>query len=102
LGLTREEGDGITPLTYVNSAAVVKAFVGERGGAVCTSSNARAALTWAFARNEKVFFLPDQHLGRNTAYAMGIGLGEMVVWDPYLPQGGLTAEALRRARVILW
>jgi len=102
LGLTTEEGDGITPTTYVNSAAVVKAFVGERGGAVCTSSNARAAMQWAFARNRKLFFLPDQHLGRNTGYAMGIPLDEMVVWDPYQLQGGVSAEALRRARVILW
>jgi quinolinate synthase len=102
LGLTSDEGDGITPLTYMNSAAAVKAFVGERNGAVCTSSNARAAMEWAFARNRKIFFLPDQHLGRNTGYGMGIPLHEMVVWDPYLPQGGLTAEALRKARVILW
>jgi quinolinate synthase len=102
LGLTNDVGDGITPLTYVNSAAAVKAFVGERGGAVCTSSNAQAALRWAFARNERVFFLPDQHLGRNTGYAMGIPLNEMVVWDPYLPQGGQTASALRKAKVILW
>jgi quinolinate synthase len=102
LGLTSDEGDGITPLTYMNSAAAVKAFVGERGGAVCTSSNARAAMEWAFARNRKLFFLPDQHLGRNTGHGMGIALDEMVVWDPYLPQGGQTAEALRAARVILW
>ena len=102
MGLTTDEGDGITPLTYMNSAAAVKAFVGERGGAVCTSSNARAAMEWAFARNRKLFFLPDQHLGRNTGYGMGIPLDEMAVWDPYLPQGGQTAEALRAARVILW
>ncbi len=102
MGLTSDEGDGITPLTYMNSAAAVKAFVGERGGAVCTSSNARAAFEWAFARNRKLFFLPDQHLGRNTGYGMGIPLDEMAVWDPYLPQGGQTAEALRAARVILW
>jgi quinolinate synthase len=80
----------------------VKAFVGERGGAVCTSTNARAAMKWAFERNQKLFFLPDQHLGRNTGYAMGIPLNEMVVWDPYLPQGGQSAEALRKARIILW
>ncbi len=102
LGLTSDEGKGITPLTYMNSAAAVKAFVGERGGAVCTSSNARAAMEWGFARNRKLFFLPDQHLGRNTGYGMGIPLEEMVVWDPYLPQGGQTAEALRAAKVILW
>jgi quinolinate synthase len=102
LGLTTEEGRGITPLTYMNSAANIKAFTGERGGAVCTSSNAHAAMQWAFERNQKIFFLPDQHLGRNTGYAMGIPLDEMVVWDPYQLHGGLTAEQLRRARVILW
>jgi quinolinate synthase len=102
LGLTTEEGDGITPMTYMNSAAAVKAFVGERGGAVCTSTNARAAMQWAFERNQRLFFLPDQHLGRNTGYAMSIPLDQMVVWDPYLPQGGQTAEALRKARIILW
>ena len=102
LGLTSEDGRGITPLTYMNSAAAIKAFVGERGGAVCTSSNARAAMNWAFARNEKVFFLPDQHLGRNTGYDMGIPLDEMVVWDPYQLQGGQSAEKLRKAKVILW
>jgi quinolinate synthase len=102
LGLTSAYGTGITPMTYVNSAAAIKAFVGERGGAVCTSSNARAAMQWAFDRNEKLFFLPDQHLGRNTGYLMGIPLDQMVVWDPYQLQGGQSAEALRRARVILW
>ena len=86
----------------MNSAAAIKAFVGERGGAVCTSSNARAAMNWAFARNEKVFFLPDQHLGRNTGYDMGVPLDEMVVWDPYQLQGGQSAEKLRKAKVILW
>jgi quinolinate synthase len=86
----------------MNSAANIKAFVGERGGAVCTSANARAAMKWAFERNERVFFLPDQHLGRNTGYDMGIPLDEMVVWDPYQLQGGQSAERLRRAKVILW
>jgi len=102
LGLTGDAGDGITPLTYMNSTAAIKAFCGERGGMVCTSSNAPGAFRWAFAHTPKVFFLPDQHLGRNTAYGMGIPLGDMVVWDPFLPQGGLTAEQLRRARIILW
>ncbi len=102
LGLTTDEGDGVTPLTYMNSAAAIKAFVGERGGAVCTSSNANAAMKWGFARNAKLFFLPDQHLGRNTAYAMGIPLNEMVVWDPYQLQGGLSAEQLRKTKMILW
>jgi quinolinate synthase len=92
----------ILPLTYMNSAASIKAFCGERGGLVCTSSNARAALEWAFARGEKILFLPDQHLGRNTAFAMGIPLGEMVVWDPYQINGGLTPSRLLAAKVILW
>lgn len=93
---------GLIPLTYMNSAAAIKAFCGERGGLVCTSSNARGAFEWAFARAEKILFLPDQHLGRNTASAMGIPLSEMAVWDPYMINGGLTAERLRSAKVILW
>ena len=101
-GLTDEQGRGITPLTYMNSTAAIKAFVGERGGLVCTSSNAGAAFKWAFERNGKVLFLPDQHLGRNTAYRLGIPLDQCVVWDPFLINGGLTAERLREARVILW
>jgi len=95
-------GEGILPLTYVNSAAEIKAFCGERGGLVCTSSNARAAFEWAFARAGKVLFLPDQHLGRNTAFAMGVPLREMVVWEPYQINGGVTPERLRGARIILW
>jgi quinolinate synthase len=101
-GLTDEAGRGITPLTYMNSTAAIKAFCGERGGLVCTSSNAPAAFKWAFTRNEKILFLPDQHLGRNTAYAMGIPLDQCVVWDPFMIMGGVTPERLRRARVILW
>ncbi len=92
----------ILPLTYMNSTAAIKAFCGERGGLVCTSSNARAAFEWAFARAEKILFLPDQHLGRNTAYAMGIPLSEMAVYDPYQINGGLTPARLAAARVILW
>jgi len=102
LGLTGDSGRGITPLTYMNSTAAIKAFCGERGGLVCTSSNAPAAFRWAFARNEKILFLPDQHLGRNTAYALGIPLNECVVWDPFMIMGGVDPERLRRARVILW
>jgi quinolinate synthase len=102
MGLTDEEGRGITPLTYMNSSAAIKAFVGERGGMVCTSSNAGAAFHWAFARNKKVLFLPDQHLGRNTAFALGIPLEDCVVWDPFMINGGLTPDRLRSARVILW
>ena len=102
LGLTDDEGNGITPITYMNSTAAIKAFCGERGGLACTSSNATGAFSWGFARNQKIFFLPDQHLGRNTGFARGIPLDEMVVWDPYMLQGGLTAERLRKAKVILW
>jgi quinolinate synthase len=94
--------DGMMPLTYMNSTAAIKAFCGERGGLVCTSSNARAAFDWAFARRERILFIPDQHLGRNTGASMGIPLGEMAVWDPWLPQGGLTRETLAAARVLLW
>src|SRR6202049_2324752 len=95
-------GEGILPLTYMNSAANIKAFCGERGGLVCTSSNAGAAFEWAFARAGKILFLPDQHLGRNTAFAMAIPLSEMVVWDPYQINGGVTPERLKAAKVILW
>jgi quinolinate synthase len=99
----RDQGTGnIVPLTYMNSAANIKAFCGERGGLVCTSSNARTAFEWAFARAGKILFLPDQHLGRNTTFAMGIALNEMVVWDPYQINGGVTPERLRAAKVILW
>ncbi|MGE5114066.1 MAG: quinolinate synthase NadA, partial [Acidobacteriaceae bacterium] len=102
LGITDDEGNGITPLTYMNSTAAIKAFCGERGGAVCTSSNARGVMKWALAKNDKILFLPDQHLGRNTGYAMGAPLDQMVVWDPYALQGGQSAEKLRSAKVILW
>jgi quinolinate synthase len=93
---------GVVPVTYINSAAAIKAFVGERGGTVCTSSNAAATLKWAFARGDKVLFLPDQHLGRNTAYKMGIALDEMVVWDPHEIFGGLDPDDVVRAKMILW
>ena len=92
----------VIPVTYINSAASIKAFCGERGGVVCTSSNAAATLQWAWERGEKVLFLPDQHLGRNTAYKMGVPLDEMVVWDPNEICGGLDPDAVKRARIILW
>lgn len=99
-------GQKIVPVTYVNSAAAIKAFVGEKGGAVCTSSNARKVLEWALAqgggKDVKVLFLPDQHLGRNTAYAMGYPLDSMVVWDAEKELGGNSATALRESRFILW
>jgi len=94
--------DEILPLTYMNSTAAIKAFCGERGGLVCTSSNARKAFEWAFARAGKILFLPDQHLGRNTGFAMGIPLNEMVVFDPYQINGGITPDRLRSAKIILW
>jgi quinolinate synthase len=103
LGLTSE----IVPITYMNSTAAIKAFCGENGGLVCTSSNARAAFEWAFARGKRILFLPDQHLGRNTGRAMGIPLNQMTVWDPWAVQlgtnsGGQTKETLTASRIILW
>ena len=98
LGLTSD----LIPLTYMNSAASIKAFCGEHGGLVCTSSNADKAFDWAFARGRRILFLPDQHLGRNTGYAMGIPLSEMVVWDPWALQGGQTKDHLEASRVLLW
>lgn len=92
----------VTPVTYINSAADLKAFCGRHGGIVCTSSNARAILDWAWERREKVLFFPDQHLGRNTAHAMGLAPEDMVVWDFDRPRGGLTPEQVRAARLILW
>ena len=92
----------VAPVTYMNSTAAIKAFTGERGGSVCTSSNAAAVMKWAFETREKVLFLPDEHLGRNTAFRMGIPLDQMIVWDPYQEFGGNTPEAIRAARVILW
>ena len=92
----------VLPVTYVNSAASIKAFVGERGGVVCTSSNCAATLKWAWQRGERVLFLPDQHLGRNTAYKMGVPLDDMVLWDPNEIWGGLEPDTVRRARMILW
>ncbi|MCH8922645.1 MAG: quinolinate synthase NadA [Planctomycetes bacterium] len=93
----------ITPVTYINSTASLKAFCGRHGGIVCTSSNARAVLDWAFERTGRVFFFPDQHLGRNTAEAMGIPLDQMPVWNPYDEElGGNTQEQLARSKVLLW
>jgi quinolinate synthase len=101
-GVTTDSGEGVTPVTYINSTAAIKAFCGERGGVVCTSSNAAGAMKWGLAKNSKLLFLPDQHLGRNTGRGLGIPLNEMVVWDPYLINGGVTPDRLRAAKVILW
>jgi quinolinate synthase len=92
----------VMPVTYINSTADLKAFCGRHGGIVCTSSNARAVLEWSFARRRRVLFFPDQHLGRNTARRMGVPLAQMPVWDPSLPLGGNTREALKESRVLLW
>lgn len=95
--------DSTIPVTYMNSTAAIKAFTGRHHGTVCTSSNAEASLRWAFEQGERVLFLPDQHLGRNTSVMdLGLGLDDCVVFDPRKPGGGLTAEELRDARVVLW
>jgi len=91
------------PITYMNSSAAIKAFTGANGGAICTSSNAERAMRWAFEQGEKVFFLPDQHLGRNTAVLkLGLKLEDCVLWNPWKPQGGLTDSEIKGAKVILW
>ncbi len=92
----------VTPVTYINSAADLKAFCGEHGGIVCTSSNAPKILDWSFKRRPKVLFFPDQHLGRWSGYKMGIPMDEMVVWNPDLELGGLTREQIAKAKIILW
>ncbi len=92
----------VTPVTYVNSAADLKAFCGRHGGNICTSSNARRVLEWALEQREKVLFFPDQHLGRNTAYEMGIPLEKMALWDFNRPMGGLTPQEIEAAQIFLW
>ena len=92
-----------TPVTYMNSSAAIKSFTGEHGGTICTSSNAQKSLEWAFSKSEKVLFLPDQHLGRNTAVlALGLSLDDCVLWNPWKPMGGLTEDQIRGAKMILW
>jgi len=93
---------GLIPVTYINSSAAIKAFVGDHGGIVCTSTNAAAVMKWAWEHGEKLVMLPDQHLGRNTAYKMGVPLDEMVVWDPNEIWGGLQPEQVKKAKLILW
>jgi len=92
----------IIPITYMNSTASIKAFCGQHGGAVCTSSNAAGVMRWALERGDRILFLPDQHLGRNTGYALGLRLEEMPVWDPYEDLGGSSEEVLNSSRVVLW
>ena len=102
IGKALDPDESVTPVTYINSAANLKAFCGEHGGIVCTSTNAPGVLKWAFEQRQKVLFFPDQHLGRWTAWKMGIPLEQMVVWDFMKPSGGLTADQIRAAKVILW
>jgi len=95
--------DKTIPVTYMNSSAAIKSFTGEHGGTICTSSNAKKSMEWAFTQGEKILFLPDQHLGRNTAVlSLGLTLEDCVLWNPWKPMGGLTAEQLKAAKVILW
>jgi quinolinate synthase len=93
---------GLIPVTYINSSAAIKAFVGAHGGVVCTSTNAAPVMKWAWERGEKLLMLPDQHLGRNTAYKMGVPLDEMVVWDPNEMWGGVDREQLKKSKLVLW
>ncbi|MBF0309540.1 MAG: quinolinate synthase NadA [Magnetococcales bacterium] len=102
LGQVMDVEREFTPITYVNSTADLKAFCGRHGGIVCTSSNAMSILEWSFKQRPKTLFFPDQHLGRISAFRLGIPLEEMAVWDPALPDGGLSEERMRQARVILW
>jgi quinolinate synthase len=92
----------VVPLSYMNSSAAIKAFTGVNGGAICTSSNAAAAMRWSFGQRGKLLFLPDQHLGRNTAVQLGLSLDDCVVWDPHRDEGGLDQRAVERAKVLLW
>jgi quinolinate synthase len=94
--------DSITPITYINSSAEIKAFCGRNNGTVCTSSNALAAMKWGFDRSEKLFFFPDQHLGRNTGNKFGISVDQKIIWDPDQPQGGNSTENIKQAKLILW
>jgi len=92
----------VVPITYMNSSAALKAFVGRNGGAVCTSSNAKAVITWALERGDKLLFFPDQHLGRNTGYQLGFGEADMKVWNPRLDMGGLDERQVKEATFLLW
>jgi quinolinate synthase len=99
IGVAKE----VIPVTYMNSSAAIKSFTGEHGGTICTSSNAESAMKWAFTQGTKILFLPDQHLGRNTAVlSLGLSLDDCVLWNPWKPMGGLTEEQVKKAKVILW
>lgn len=97
-----KENEKVVPVTYINCAATLKSFVGENGGSICTSSNAESIIKWALNEGEKLLFFPDQHLGRNTCFKMGIGLDEMITYDPNKLNGGVTPEQIQKAKVILW
>ncbi len=96
------DGDDVVPVTYINSTAAVKNFVGRHGGTICTSSNARKIIEWALSKKSKVFFFPDQHLGRNTSFELGIPLEKMILWDPEEKMGGNSRDSIKNARVLLW
>jgi len=100
--ITNSTKEKVIPVTYINCAATLKAFVGEKGGSICTSSNAEKVISWALSQGEKLLFFPDQHLGRNTCFKMGIPLEDMVIYNPHRLNGGLTAEQVDKAKVILW
>jgi quinolinate synthase len=100
--LTSATTEKIIPVTYINCAATLKAFVGEHGGSICTSSNAEKIISWALKQGEKLLFFPDQHLGRNTCFKMGIPLEDMIVYNPLMRNGGVTPEQIKKAKVILW
>jgi quinolinate synthase len=100
--LNKNSDGKIVPITYINCDANLKSFVGENGGSICTSSNAKKIISWALNEGEKLLFFPDQHLGRNTCFELGIPLEEMVVYDPRLQNGGLTESQIQKAKVILW
>jgi len=102
LGRVLDVETQVMPAVYVNSAAVLKAFCGEHGGITCTSSNAKAVMEWCWARREKILFFPDEHLGRNVANKMDLPREEMIVWDPFMPYGGNSKDAIRKAKLILW
>jgi len=102
IGEVLDPDERVTPVTYINSTAALKAFCGQHGGIVCTSSNARKILEWGWGRREKILFFPDQHLGENTAVAMGIPDDQMIIWNPNKPLGGNSPEDIERARLILW
>lgn len=100
--LTNTTSDKIIPVTYINCDAQLKSFVGKNGGSICTSSNAKKIISWAFSQGQKLMFFPDQHLGRNSCFEMGIPLNQMKIYNPHLPQGGLTTKEVHEAKVILW